>query len=181
MSRFGRAWAVASGIDGWLTERDARLLFNAATACDPMIVEIGAYCGRSTELLASAGVPMTTVDPLVPGKYPSESMHISKSCADRLQEVVDRHDNLNWVRRESEQHIPAETVGLLYIDGKHSDDQPWRDYKHYRPCLTKWSLVAFHDYKTRSEVVDAVTMAEQRGELQPLSVGDSLYLGQFNG
>jgi predicted O-methyltransferase YrrM len=65
---FEAAWSHAQSIGGWLTEQQARMLFDAATEVPEgqAIVEIGSHHGRSTVLLASAkkpGVTLLAVDP----------------------------------------------------------------------------------------------------------------------
>src|ERR1700677_2029847 len=68
MNTFSTAWDRAQRIDGWLTEGQARLLFDAArrAPAGQTIVEIGCHHGRSTVILATAkatGVRLLAVDP----------------------------------------------------------------------------------------------------------------------
>jgi predicted O-methyltransferase YrrM len=66
--RFAAAWAAADGVEGWLTQEQARRLWDAAAALSPAarIVEIGSFRGRSAIVLALAaaeGVEVVCVDP----------------------------------------------------------------------------------------------------------------------
>ncbi len=49
--------------DGWLTEGEARLLWNTASKFTGPILEVGCYRGRSTVLLAYLGRLVYAVDP----------------------------------------------------------------------------------------------------------------------
>ena len=55
---FEAVWDVASTIPGWLTEEQAKLLFDTArdlsSASAPLLLEIGSHQGKSTVVLASA-------------------------------------------------------------------------------------------------------------------------------
>ncbi len=68
MKTFDEAWAAVAEVQGWMTEGQARALFDAASACPPggTIVEIGSFRGRSTIVLASAcppGASVIAIDP----------------------------------------------------------------------------------------------------------------------
>ncbi len=61
---FEDAWRVAGTVDGWLTEAQARDLYDAASAVAPgRVVEIGSHLGRSTIVLAATGAAVTAIDP----------------------------------------------------------------------------------------------------------------------
>ena len=48
--------------EGWLSEAEARLLWETAKATSGAILEVGCYRGRSTVVLASLGRPVICVD-----------------------------------------------------------------------------------------------------------------------
>lgn len=50
---------------GWLSEAEARLLWDEAAGTTGPILEVGCYYGRSTVLLAGLGRPMYCVDPFI--------------------------------------------------------------------------------------------------------------------
>jgi hypothetical protein len=65
---FEAAWEVAGRCEGWLTEQQARVLWDSAHGLMPSatVVEIGSFRGRSTVVLASAageGVEVVAIDP----------------------------------------------------------------------------------------------------------------------
>src|SRR3712207_9440130 len=56
VSRFETAWEAVAGIPGWLTEGQARMLWDAVCRLGPgaTVVEIGSHPGRSTIILGHA-------------------------------------------------------------------------------------------------------------------------------
>jgi hypothetical protein len=62
---FDEAWATARDVEGWLTEAQARRLYDAAAAVGAggRVVEIGSFRGRSAIVLASAGAEVVCIDP----------------------------------------------------------------------------------------------------------------------
>jgi hypothetical protein len=133
---FEAAWDVASAIPGWLTEEQARMLYETATAlpADPLVLEIGSHQGRSTIVLASAararGGRVVAVDPFVDGrlfggastrtKFETNLREAELSDAVELLPEYSTRARPTWVR----------DIDYLYIDGKHdywtlSDDLKW--------------------------------------------------------
>jgi hypothetical protein len=133
---FGTAWQVVAPIPGWLTERQARLLWESARALGPaaVLLEIGSHQGRSTivlgEAVRSTGGRVVAVDPFVEGKlFGGHSTrtkfedNVRRAGLDEVVELVADYSTrarLSWDR----------PLDLLYIDGKHdywtlSDDLRW--------------------------------------------------------
>lgn len=177
---FSEAWERAGTIDGWLTMRDAEMLFHAARQSAGMSLEIGAYRGRSTVLLAMAAGRVTTVDPMVVGDYPEEGMTIASDDVTALRGNINDY-SIEWVRLESTQYQPHRPVGLLYIDGKHSGGQPLADFRHFETSLLRGCFVCFHDYTTRPEVRAAVDTLHGEELLWEQETGDSIYIGRYSG
>jgi hypothetical protein len=135
--RFPEIWALADKIPGWLTEAQAALLYEQASALPAaaVVLEIGSHQGRSTVVLAHALEEkegrVIAVDPFVDGRLFGGSAtrtyferHIEMAgVGDTVELVCDysTHARKAWTRR----------FDLLYIDGKHdywtlSDDLKWR-------------------------------------------------------
>lgn len=133
---FDDAWVIASSLPGWLTEAQARLLWDCAREVRPgaVLVEIGSHQGRSTVILGSAmaatGGRVIAVDPFVDGKLFGGTStrdkfrsNISAAGLDDVVELVSdysTHARKTWSQR----------FDYLYIDGKHdywtfSDDLRW--------------------------------------------------------
>lgn len=177
---FDYAWHEVALISGWLSRDEAFALYREAirTPEDGLIVEIGAYRGRSTTLLGYTGREVVTVDPLVPGNYDAEHMLVSHVDARELSARVAKFPNVTWMRQKSTDYMPTRAVSMVYIDGKHSDGQPSRDFWHMMGFMAPKCSVAFHDFTTRVEVQQAVQEAERLAGMVRVGVYGSLYIGR---
>jgi len=143
---FDPVLAAASGIGGWLTPAQARLLWEQAVAVPAggVIVEIGSHQGRSTVVLASARARVVAVDPFVGGAMfgglaTRELFRANLAAAG----VADRVE-LRQVRSTELRPAWTSPIDFLYIDGKHdywtvSDDLRWTAF------LPAGGRVAIHD------------------------------------
>jgi hypothetical protein len=135
-SGFDDAWAVASGIRGWLTRDQARMLWDRAHVLGEgaTIVEIGCHQGRSTVVLARAaqrvGARVTAIDPFVDGRLFGGPRTREKFEANTAAAGVT--GTVTLLAEYSTRARPgwSDRVDLLYIDGKHdywtfSDDLRW--------------------------------------------------------
>jgi predicted O-methyltransferase YrrM len=136
---FAEAWRLAEQVPGWLTEAQARALWDAAlrlpTGC--RILEIGSHQGRSTTVLGIAarrrGATVVAVDPFVEGRLfggtPTRKRFEQNIVRAGLKDVVELIPAYstklrpNWDR----------PIDLLYIDGKHdywtfTDDLRWSEH-----------------------------------------------------
>lgn len=128
---FDAAWRFASTIDGWLTEAQARMLYEVARAVAPgRVVEIGSHLGRSTVVLAASGASVTAIDPFPDdwryGRPDTERRmrgHLAGAGVDVRVDV--RVATSRAVREDWDQ-----PVRMVYVDGKHDmwsclDDLRW--------------------------------------------------------
>ena len=128
---FEEAWRVAGTVDGWLTEAQARDLYDAAAVVAPgRVVEIGSHLGRSTIVLAAAGAAVTAIDPFSDdwryGRPDTEQRfrtHLATAGVDSRVDV--RVSTSRDVRS-----LWADGVRMVYVDGKHDmwsclDDMRW--------------------------------------------------------
>ncbi|MFD7920571.1 class I SAM-dependent methyltransferase [Streptomyces sp. NPDC059740] len=129
------------------------------------LVEVGTYCGRSTILLAevarAAGVLAVTVD----HHRGSEEQQPGWEYHDPelVDPVVGRMDTLPTFRRTLhaaglEEHVLAlvgrspqaaaawgRPVGLVFVDGGHTDEHAGGDYEGWAPHLAEGGLLVVHD------------------------------------
>ncbi len=154
---FEAAFARASFISGWLNRKEAELLFELASTVPPGqdIVEVGSYLGRSTAFLAqgasAAGVTVHAVDPFDGGQLQlvsrEENFDTSKQFWRNMREI--------GVAERVEAHVTTSTsaaasyvgrpVGLLFVDGNHSEKAVYADGSGWAPHLAPRCLLAFDD------------------------------------
>jgi predicted O-methyltransferase YrrM len=153
-------WAKIDAIPGWLTENEARCLFDLARErCDAdpevgaQIVEVGSFFGRSSVALAMAiahskapllacidtwkGIPG---DPLFDSNTDVRATHVANMRALGLD--AQRFDT-GSVQAAAEFY--NDSVSLLFIDGDHSYEACREDFEQWLPKLRRDAYVAFHD------------------------------------
>ncbi|MEU1278956.1 class I SAM-dependent methyltransferase [Streptomyces sp. NPDC005805] len=130
------------------------------------LLEVGTYCGRSTLLLADAARATGTVAVTVDHHRGSEEQQPGWDYHD--PETVDpaadgRMDTLPLFRRTLfhaglEEHVIAVVgrspqvaavwggpVGLVFVDGGHTDEHATADYEGWAPHLAEGGLLVIHD------------------------------------
>ena len=119
--------------DGWLTEPEARLLWDTAQKAEGPILECGAYKGRSTVLLACTGRHVYTVDPFdgfdsdLTGKE-VETIFWNNLKGRGLHNVL-------LFRCRIETWGPLK-VGFAYLDGEHTYKGTQAQIEKALQCLT---------------------------------------------
>ena len=152
---------------GFMPEDEGLALHRAAESAAPLgpIVEIGSYCGRSTVLLAAAaraaGTHVVTIDhhrgseEHQPGwEYHDPSL---------VDPIVGALDTLPVFRRtiagagieaavvavvgrsEDVGRYWATPVGMVFLDGSHTDESAQRDYDVWAGQVAIGGLLAIHD------------------------------------
>lgn len=133
---FESAWASVAAVPGWLTEGQARMLWDAVCRLGPgaTVVEIGSHQGRSTIILGHAartvGARVVAVDAFVDGR-----LFGGASTRDRFEANIHAAGLTGVVELVvgySTKLRPSWTrpIDLLYVDGKHDywtyvDDLRW--------------------------------------------------------
>lgn len=136
---FDTALRAVASVEGWMTDAQARRLWDAASAlaAPARIVEIGSFQGRSTIVLASAavdGVEVVAIDPHAGNdRGPQEFEGFEEAAQGDHEAFVANldaagvRDRVRHVREFSSAALEAVAgeIDLLYIDGAH----------RYRPAL----------------------------------------------
>ncbi|MFJ3949124.1 class I SAM-dependent methyltransferase [Streptomyces sp. Je 1-4] len=160
--------AAFEAAKGFMPVDEGLALYAAAAEAGTLglpLVEVGTYCGRSTILLAdaarTAGVPAVTVD----HHRGSEEQQPGWEYHDPtvVDPEVGRMDTLPTFRRTLhaaglEEHVIAlvgrspqaaavwqAPVGLVFIDGGHTDEHATADYEGWAPHLAPDGLLVIHD------------------------------------
>ncbi|MFF4233707.1 class I SAM-dependent methyltransferase [Streptomyces sp. NPDC001820] len=160
--------AAFEAAKGFMPVREGLALYAAAAEAGALglpLLEVGTYCGRSTILLADAAREAGTAAVTVDHHRGSEEQQPGWDYHD--PDVVDpevgRMDTLPAFRRTLfraglEDHVIAVVgrsgqvakvwgtpLGLLFIDGGHTDEHAGGDYEGWAPHVTDGGLLVIHD------------------------------------
>ncbi|MCF3147834.1 class I SAM-dependent methyltransferase [Streptomyces platensis] len=160
--------AAFQAAKGFMPVDEGLALYAAAAGAAALglpLVEVGTYCGRSTILLADAargaGVLAVTVDHHRGSEEQQPGWEYHDATV--VDPVVGRMDTLPTFRRTLhaaglEEHVLAlvgrspqaaavwqAPVGLVFIDGGHTDEHATADYEGWAPHLAPGGLLVIHD------------------------------------
>ena len=159
----GRAQAAK----GFMPHEEGLALHRAGLAAASLgpLLEVGAYCGKSTVYLGAAAREAGTVVFSLDHHRGSEENQAGWEHHDPA--VVDprtgRMDTLAWWRRTVEEAglepwvvgIVGDSptvaahwgtpLGLVFIDGGHGAEPAWADYRGWAPWVRPGGLLAIHD------------------------------------
>ncbi|MBQ0849401.1 class I SAM-dependent methyltransferase [Streptomyces sp. NPDC057621] len=160
--------AAFEGAKGFMPVREGLALYGAAVEAGRLglpLLEVGTYCGRSTILLADAareaGVTAITVDHHRGSEeqQPGWEYHDPSTVDPELALM----DTLPTFRRTLhraglEDHVVAvvgrspqiaafwnSPLGLVFIDGGHTDEHASGDYEGWAPHVAEGGLLLIHD------------------------------------
>jgi predicted O-methyltransferase YrrM len=153
------ALAAIDGVEGWLSEDQARRLWNAALELTGpgQIVEIGSFRGRSTIVLSRAAsdeVQIVAIDPHGGGdRGPQE---IAPDAIAGEADYQTFHDNLTragvdelvrHVRKPSDRALDdlAGPIDVLYVDGAHRYAPARSDIERYGERVVPGGAMLIHD------------------------------------
>ena len=139
------AVAAADGIDGWMTDDQAAVLWDRARALagPDQIVEIGSYRGRSAVVLATAApqdVRVVAIDPHAGNDRGPQQIHGSADEGQRDHDLFMRNLDRAGVReRVRHVRLPSQAAlaevegqaGVVYVDGAHR-------YRPARADIERW-------------------------------------------
>jgi predicted O-methyltransferase YrrM len=156
---FAAAWAAAREVDGWLSEAQARRLWDAAAAlgAGACVVEIGSFRGRSAIVLASAapdGVEVVCIDPhLGSDRGPQEIAarpELGAADLDAFRANLARAGVAARVRhvrarsREALGEVRGEAA-LLFVDGAHRFGPARDDLRSWGARVRPGGRMLVHD------------------------------------
>jgi SAM-dependent methyltransferase len=156
---FGETLSSVSDVEGWMTDAQARRLWDAASrvGAPGRIVEIGSFRGRSTIVLAraaAAGVEVVAIDPHGGGdRGPQE---ITPDAARGEEDFRTFRANLQragvdgavrHVRRMSDEALGEvqPPIDLLYVDGAHRYGPARADIERYGARVRPGGSMLVHD------------------------------------
>jgi predicted O-methyltransferase YrrM len=156
---FGAALAAVGGVEGWLSDDQARRLWEAATRVQPpgRVVEIGSFRGRSTivlRLAAPEGVEVVAIDPHGGGdRGPQELAPDARRGDEDLQafrrnlRVAGVEGGVRHVRRMSSDAFSEVegAIDLLYVDGAHRYAAARADIEAWGERVAPGGTLLVHD------------------------------------
>ena len=153
------AVVAAAGIDGWMTDAQAEVLWSRArelTAPD-QIVEIGSYRGRSAVVLATAareGVGIVAIDPHAGNDRGPQQIHGTAAEGQRdhdafLQnlERAGVRERVRHVRLPSQEALAKVegAAGVVYVDGAHRYTPARADIERWGARVRPGGTLLIHD------------------------------------
>jgi predicted O-methyltransferase YrrM len=160
-------WNAFTGATGFMPEDEALALYTAATvaAQHGPLLELGTYCGRSTILLAAAARDAGTVCVTLDHHRGSEEQQPGWEYHDATlwDTGADAMDTFPRFRRTLhaaglEDHVVAivgrsrtvaplwgTALGLVFIDGGHTDEHATGDYEGWAAHVAVGGLLLVHD------------------------------------
>ena len=170
---FGAALDAAAGVEGWMTDAQARRLWDRARAVRSggRIVEIGSYRGRSAIILgraAASDVEVIAIDPHAGNDRGPQEIHgtIDEGEADHQQFLANLahagvQDRVRHVRAPSQEAGAqvADPIDLLYIDGAHRFGPARADIKEWGARVADDGSMLIHDSFSSIGVTGAIWAA----------------------
>jgi SAM-dependent methyltransferase len=153
---FEEALAAVDGVEGWLSEGQARRLWDCALAVPPggRVVEIGSFRGRSAIVLARAGAQVIAIDPHAGNDRGPQEIHgsVDEGQADHdaflanLRRAGVEHA-VRHVRQPSQEALGAVEgdIDLLYVDGAHRLGPATDDIRRWGARVRPGGRMLVHD------------------------------------
>lgn len=142
------AW-FPSDVAGWLTEREGREL--ARLSQGKTVLEIGAYCGRSSICIAKAAKNVHCIDTFKGTGTPLEGDTLPTFQANvKRYGVGDKVAVMQGNSHEIVPHLP-QVFDLVFIDGSHDEGSVKSDATYAARVLKPGGVLVFHDYDRSSD------------------------------
>ena len=148
---FDDVWESGNHISMSIFKEEGEVLYNAVMELpeNSLIVEIGAYVGRSTHVLATVAKHrksrVITIDPFLVEFDGWDGTNAKRYF---VRNVLSVFDNVQLIEGRSQDVVDQVPDGIdfMFIDGDHAYESVKMDCENYLPKLKSGGLVAFHDY-----------------------------------
>ncbi len=156
---FEDIWRRLDGVEGWLSEGQARMLHEAAKDVSPpgSVVEIGSFRGRSAIVLGSSaaeGVQVVAIDPHAGTDRGPREMTTSAETGETDHEafvrnlteagVVERIDHVRAFSDRAHDEVDGD-IDVLFIDGAHRYAPARSDIVEWGGRVKPGGLMLIHD------------------------------------
>lgn len=158
-------WVFPADVRGWLHEEEAEFLRDAAV--DKVVLELGAYCGKSTIAMAQVAKIVHTVD-WFRGDPQSKWQYTLPEFAENIArykvvpKIVVHAGSISRIQT----FLPTNHFDLTFVDMSHDYQSVCSDTKVAWDCTKFGGMIVFHDWN------DSVVEGAVRNSLQELG---SLY------
>jgi predicted O-methyltransferase YrrM len=156
---FADVLASVAAVEGWMTDDQARRLYDRASAlgAGTRIVEIGSFRGRSLIVLAhgaAEGVEIVSIDPHAGGDRGPQEIRADQGRGDDDHSLYNTNlveagvrDRIRHVRKMSDDALADVDgeVDLLYIDGAHRFGPARADIKDWGSRVSGGGTMLIHD------------------------------------
>jgi predicted O-methyltransferase YrrM len=158
VSGFDEAFDAARDVEGWLTEAQARRLWELARSVPGgQVVEIGSFRGRSALVLAAglhAGAWLVAIDPHTGGDRGPQEIQAEAGRGEDDNRAL--HENLaraGVAGRVRHVRLPSDAalgsvdgeIDLLYVDGAHRFAPARQDLVHWGQRVRDGGTMLVHD------------------------------------
>lgn len=139
------ACAAVSDIPGWLRPEDALKLYELAGFAPGPILEIGAYHGKSSTLMALALRDTGNYVPLLSVDVDPVALRDAAATAAR-HDVADRVTYVRGTAAALFAAMPGYRPTTVFVDGDHSLGGTRRDLDALRDRVPRGAVLLMHDY-----------------------------------
>lgn len=154
-------WQKTGNIEGWLDEDEAGSLVRSCSdrmrsVGDPVIVELGSYCGKATAAIALTAQKVNPFSRIVAvddftGRLGAADVRIDQFPPNEEKFLQTLHRTGISGSVEVIRSIPHRAgfesrIDLLLVDGMHDYASVARDFYAYEKQLHQDALILFHDY-----------------------------------
>jgi len=157
--RFSDAWASVNGVEGWMTEGQAQMLWEEASGVPEggRIAEIGSYRGRSAIIIAKAAPDageIAAIDPHAGNDRGPQQIDGTAAEGEGDHELF--HANLRSAgvdERIRHVRMPSESahsaingqIDMLYVDGAHRYKPAMEDIRDWGARVAPGGVMLIHD------------------------------------
>jgi predicted O-methyltransferase YrrM len=140
---FEEAFKFTDGIAGLYSRLNCEKLWEYASRCNGLMVEVGVLNGRSASLMLQAAQETGAVVILV------DCWKWMKGHAVETMKVVDEFPEVKkaifyMYSKDAIRYMP--TIDLLHIDANHQEEGIKEDCQYWLPAVSRGGIACFHDY-----------------------------------
>lgn len=149
---FEQTHSIAKNIEGWLTDDEAKLLYNIASTSkgDGVIVEIGSWCAKSLTYITMGALSsgfknkIYSIDPFLTSKDDTNGKYETFISNLKTNNI---YDNVIHIKEKSQVvgQTFSEKIEFIFIDGFHKYESVKQDFELFYPKLMDNGYIAIHD------------------------------------